>query len=88
MEQRLLCRCLKMFNKRERCSMCHKISGSGGKKGPDLSAVGNARDAQWLLKYLVNPKSMIPKATMPPAKVTSGELKDLIEYLESLKSEK
>jgi cytochrome c2 len=70
--------------KTHQCAMCHKVNGSGGKKGPDLSGVGTARDAQWLEKYLVNPKSMIPKGTMPPAKVTPAELRDLVDYLGTL----
>ena len=74
--------------KTHQCAMCHKVNGSGGKKGPDLSAVGTTRDAQWLEKYLVNPKSMIPKGTMPPAKVTPAELHDLIDHLEMLKGGK
>lgn len=69
------------------CSLCHKVNGSGGKKGPDLTAVANTRDAAWLSKYLVNPRSMIPKGTMPPAKVTPAELGDLVNYLETLKGE-
>ena len=74
--------------KSHQCSMCHKVNGSGGKKGPDLSAVGTQRDAEWLEKYLVNPKSMLPKGTMPPAKVTPAELKDLCDYLQTLKGTK
>ena len=74
--------------KTHQCAMCHKISGSGGKKGPDLSAAGTQRGGQWLEKYLVNPKSMASKGTMPPAKVTPGELHDLIDYLETLKGGK
>lgn len=71
--------------KDKQCSMCHKINGSGGKKGPALDGVGNARDAAWLKRYLVEPKSMMPKGSMPPAKVTPNELRDLIDYLETLK---
>lgn len=74
--------------KTHQCAMCHKVNESGGKKGPDLSAVGTARDAQWLEKYLLNPKSLIPKGTMPPAKVTPPELHDLIDHLETLKGGK
>lgn len=74
--------------KSHQCSMCHKIIGAGGKKGPALDGVGSTRDALWLSKYLMNPKSMIPKGTMPPAKVTPDEMKDLVDYLETLKSAK
>jgi len=74
--------------KSHQCSMCHKVNGLGGKKGPALDDVGAKRDAAWLEKYLMNPKSMIPKGTMPPAKVTPAELKDLVDYLETLKGAK
>ena len=74
--------------KMHQCAMCHKVNGSGGKKGPDLSAVGTARDAQWLEKYLLDPKSMMPKGSMPPAKVTTAELHDLCDHLETLKAGK
>lgn len=70
--------------KAKQCSLCHKINGSGGKQGPDLSDVGTKRDAEWLQKYLVNPKSVVPKGTMPAAKVTPDELRDLIDFLETL----
>lgn len=71
-----------------RCSMCHKIDGAGGKKGPDLSDVGSQRDYAWLEKYLRNPKSLNPKNTMPPVKASPQELEDLIHYLQSLKKAK
>ena len=74
--------------KDKQCSLCHKINGSGGKKGPALDTVGDTRDAAWLKKYLVDPKSMMPKGTMPPAKVSTAELKDLVDYLGTLKGGK
>lgn len=68
-----------------RCSMCHKVEGSGGKKGPDLTDVGAKRDAAWLGKYLPNPKSVNSKATMPPVKASREDLDHLIDYLLTLK---
>ena len=75
----------KQLYKDKQCSMCHRINESGGKKGPALDDVGNTRDTAWLEKYLVNPKSIMPKGTMPPAKVTPSELLELIDYLGTLK---
>ena len=71
-----------------RCSMCHKIQGSGGKVGPDLTDVGTRRDAAWLTKYLPNPKGTIPGSKMPPAKASPDDLAALVAYLASLKSGK
>ena len=68
-----------------RCSMCHKIEGAGGKKGPDLTDVATKRDAAWLRKYLPNPKAVDPKATMPPVKASHEDLDHLIDYLLTLK---
>lgn len=68
-----------------RCSMCHKIEGSGGKKGPDLTDIATKRDAAWLRKYLPNPKSVDSKATMPPVKASQEDLDHLIDYLLTLK---
>lgn len=71
-----------------RCSMCHKVNGSGGKKGPDLSDVGSKRDAVWLKRYMTNPKAENPKNTMPPVKASAEDLDALIAYLNSLKTGK
>lgn len=71
-------------NSKPKCSMCHKINGSGGKAGPDLSDVGSRRTAEWLSAYLRNPKAENPKNKMPPVRVTDADLRALIAYLRSL----
>ena len=68
-----------------KCSVCHKVGGTGGKMGPELTKVGAARDLAWLSKYLVNPKTENPKNKMPPVKAKGTDLDDLIAYLLSLK---
>ena len=68
-----------------KCSLCHKIGDSGGKLGPDLSAIGTKRDAAWLFKYLPNPQVFDPKNKMPPVTVKGQDLADLVAYLGSLK---
>lgn len=71
-----------------RCSMCHKVNGSGGKNGPDLSDVGATRDIAWLKKYLVDPKAENPKNKMPAVKASAADLDALVTYLKSLKAGK
>jgi mono/diheme cytochrome c family protein len=69
----------------QRCVLCHKIGGSGGVLGPDLSAVGTRRNAAWLYEYLPKPQAAKPENKMPPVAVKGQDLDDLVAYLLSLK---
>ncbi|HUF46247.1 MAG TPA: c-type cytochrome [Vicinamibacterales bacterium] len=69
----------------QKCSICHVIAGKGGKMGPDISKVGDTRDAAWLRKYLADPKSLDPKNKMPVVKLKAPDMEDLIAYLLTLK---
>jgi mono/diheme cytochrome c family protein len=67
------------------CATCHKIGGKGGKIGPDLSKEGTKRDAQWLVAFMKNPRSKVPKGSMPAVQAKAMELQDLAAYMRSLK---
>ncbi|MDG2102802.1 MAG: PQQ-dependent sugar dehydrogenase [Pirellulaceae bacterium] len=41
------------------CLRCHKIDGSGGDVGPNLSEIGSLRDRQYLLESLIEPNKVI-----------------------------
>ncbi len=69
----------------KKCGLCHTVDGSGGKKGGDLSDVGDKKDAEWLTNYMKNPKAIMPEAKMPAFKGSDEELQDLVAYLSSLK---
>lgn len=73
------------LNSNPKCSLCHTIGASGGKFGPDLSAIGKKRDAAWLAKYLPNPRFVDPANKMPAVAAKGKDLEDLIAYLVSLK---
>ena len=68
----------------KKCAVCHAIRGTGGKAGPELSAEGTKRDAQWLKTFMRDPKAVNPKAKMPPFKGGDEELEALVAYLASL----
>lgn len=76
----------KIFND-QRCFNCHPVQGVGGSVGPDLSKIGETRDAFWLKWYLPNPKADLSFTIMPPFKGSSEELDALVDYLSSLKGD-
>ena len=61
------------------------VGETGGRFGPELTTVGERRDAAWLLKYLPKPQASDPKNKMPPVAVKGQDLDDLVAYLVSLK---
>ena len=69
----------------QKCNLCHKVGESGGVLGPELTTVGERKDAAWLLKYLPKPQAFDPKNKMPPVAVKGQDLDDLVAYLVSLK---
>lgn len=69
----------------EGCIGCHVINGAGGSVGPDLSHIGSKRSEAWIKQQITNPDSHFSGGTMPPFKMSSGDLNALAGYLESLK---
>lgn len=68
------------------CSACHSIHGKGGKIGPDLTHVASRRpDAEWHIKHFKDPQSMVPGSIMPKVDLTDKELRELADYMLSLK---
>jgi ubiquinol-cytochrome c reductase cytochrome b subunit len=68
------------------CTGCHRIHGTGGAIGPDLSYVGDQRpDREWHLKHFRNPQSVSPGSIMPKFPLTDQELQDLTSYMLSLR---
>ena len=44
-----------LFNGKGNCASCHMVSGEGGRRGPDLTRVGNRRDPDELASDLSTP---------------------------------
>ncbi len=46
---------MQLFNGKGNCASCHMVSGAGGRRGPDLTRVGNRRDPDELVSDLRTP---------------------------------
>lgn len=67
------------------CSSCHQVNGMG--TGINLSNVASRPNitAEYLEKWLKDPKSVKPDATMPKVPLTDEERQAMVLYLLSLK---
>ncbi len=69
------------------CLGCHTIDKQGGDFGPDLSRVGEKASASWLSDWVKDPKKYWPDTAMPQLRVEDEELKVLVAYLSTQKSD-
>jgi ubiquinol-cytochrome c reductase cytochrome b subunit len=76
----------KAFFRSEGCIGCHKVNGSGGSIGPDLSDEGRkGRSPQWLKTQIRNSKVNFPNSIMPPfTSLSDQQVDELVDYLMSL----
>jgi quinoprotein glucose dehydrogenase len=63
------------------CLRCHKIGGTGGEVGPDLTKIGGEKSREYLLEAIVDPNKQIAKGfetvllLLKSGKIVSGVLK-------------
>ncbi|MBW4054679.1 MAG: c-type cytochrome [Proteobacteria bacterium] len=71
------------------CAGCHRVNGSGGNVGPNLSGEGmKGRSMKWLRTQLRSPKAHDPQSVMPAfSALAAQQIDQLADYLLSLKSE-
>jgi ubiquinol-cytochrome c reductase cytochrome b subunit len=65
------------------CVACHRISGEGGTVGPDLTAVGERRDAAGIRAVIEDGSQVFGDAAMPPFKdkLSGVQIDALTAYL-------
>ncbi len=68
------------------CMNCHSLHGQGGTVGPALDAIGRTLTKEQIEHYIKNPKSINPKAMMPPqTELSEKELEAVAGFLANLK---
>ncbi len=63
------------------CIGCHTILGNGSYFAPDMTKIVEKKPPEYLKQFLMDPKSVNPKATMPKLGITSDEADKLIAFL-------
>jgi quinoprotein glucose dehydrogenase len=63
------------------CLRCHKVNGTGGEAGPDLTGIGSKRDRRYILESLIAPNAQIAEGfqtvliTMNDGELQAGVVK-------------
>lgn len=66
------------------CYGCHKIEGlADGTLGPDLTEAGHKFKADYLYESIVEPRANSAISFMPKFKLSEGDVKDLVIFLQS-----
>lgn len=63
------------------CFGCHKMDGTGGTLGPDLTHVGSRLSRETIAKILENPRSVNPQGIMPPPPLSPDERSQIADFL-------
>jgi ubiquinol-cytochrome c reductase cytochrome b subunit len=66
------------------CGSCHMANGVGMKIGPPLNGLDNRRTRDWIVRHFNDPQKTSPGTIMPPYKLPTAEMDDLVTYLLSL----
>lgn len=64
------------------CNDCHTILGIGGYFAPELTTVASRRGADWLHRFLVDGKTVVPGTTMPSQRLTEVQAANLVVFLD------
>ena len=68
------------------CMNCHSLQGEGGTFGPPHDHVGRKLTLEQIEHYIKSPKSVNPKAMMPPQdELSDKELEEVAKFLSGLK---
>ena len=67
----------------DNCATCHKFHGVGEDIGPDLSHIGQLRDADYIAAYVKDPVKLNPDAAMQgfENQLTPAEIQNVANYL-------
>jgi nitric oxide reductase subunit C len=68
------------------CVACHALGGRGGAVGPALDRVGARLTADYLTRWLTDPRSIKPATLMPRLPLTEPQIRELVAFLSQLRN--
>lgn len=71
----------RLIRERLACLGCHRLDGVGGMIGPDLSAVGARRTADFIRRMISDPQATLPGTIMPRTPMPEAWRELLVRYL-------
>lgn len=66
------------------CTGCHIIENEGTKLGPELTRVGSKLQPDYIYRFLLNPKQVIPETPMKDNQLWEDEAEAITRYLITL----
>ncbi len=71
---------------RYQCAVCHRFNGFGEAMAPDLSFEGSRAQRQWMIDFLISPKTLRPTLTfrMPQFNMNKEEAAIAADYLKTV----
>ena len=70
-----------LIDKKLSCKGCHKLGGSGGVIGPDLSALKSRLKPNFVYQMIKDPHSLVPDVVMPKIPIPEKTLSLITNYL-------
>ncbi|GMV39865.1 MAG: hypothetical protein AMXMBFR64_15810 [Myxococcales bacterium] len=67
------------------CLGCHKVRGTGGDDGPELSESWRTRTPEWLTEHFISPQALVPGSLMPDFGLSRDQASLLTTWVLSLR---
>ena len=75
-----------LYENKYSCAGCHRVNGTGGQVGPDLSRAGIRLNANWIYQWIQYPQAFRHDTKMPAFNMPEADAKAISIYLKTLRA--